>query len=129
MWEDSSHVLDEILDEILQLLRQVTRPTDSRENWQKYLATFSGLASRAASAHLKAGRAPLKALQALESGRGIIASLMMDVRWDISKLQHVNPALWQLYKEMGDQIAAFNDSDAPLINVDQKEHRQFTYEK
>ena len=125
MWEDSSHALDEIL----QLLRQVTRPTDSREKWQKYLATFSGLASRAASVHLKAGRAPLKALQALESGRGIIASLMMDVRWDISKLHRVNPALWQVYQEMGNQIAAFNDSDVPLISVDQKEHRRFTYEK
>ena len=79
--------------------------------------------------HLKAGRAPLKALQALESGRGIIASLMMDVRWDISKLQHGNPALWQIYKTMGNQIAAFNDSDAPLISVDEKKHRRFTYEK
>ena len=124
MWEDSSHVLDQVL----QLLRQVTRPTDSREKWQKDLATFSGLASRTASVHLKAGRSPLKGLQALESGRGIIASLMMDVRWDISGLQNIDLGLWQVYKTMGDQIAAFNDAGAPLISVEQKEHRRFTLE-
>ena len=125
MWEDSSHVLDEVL----QLLRQVTRPTDSREKWQKDLATFSGLASRTASVHLKTGRSPLEALQALESGRGIIASLMMDVRWDISRLQNINLLLWQVYKEMGLQLAAFNNADAPLISVEEKEHRQFTLKK
>ena len=122
-WEDSSHVLDEVL----QLLRQVTRPTDSREELQKNLATFSGLASRAASVHLKAGRSPLKALQALENGRGNITSLMMDVRWDISRLQDIYLGLWQVYKEMGVQIAAFNDNDSPLISVEQ--HRRFTYRK
>ena len=125
MWEDSSHVLDEVL----QLLRQVTRPTDSREKWQKNLATFSGLASQAASVHLKAGRSPLEALQTLESGRGIIASLMMDVRWDTSRLKDIDFCLWENYKLMGDQLAIFNDADAPLISVEQKEHRWYTLEK
>ena len=125
MWEDSSHVLDEVL----QLLRQVTRPTDSREKWQKNLATFSGLASQAASVHLKAGRSPLEALQRLESGRGIIDSLMMDVRWDTSRLKDIDFCLWENYKLMGGQLALFNDADAPLISVEQKEHRRYTLEK
>ena len=125
IWEDSSHVQDEVL----RLLRQVTCPTDSREKWQKTLATFSGLAARAASVHLKAGRSPLEALQTLENGRGIIASLMMDVRWDLSRLQDINPFLWQVYKEMGDQLAAFNNGDAPVTSVEQKKHRRFTFEK
>ena len=125
MWEDSSHVLDEVL----QLLPQVTRPTNSRDKWLKSLATFSGLASLAASVHLKAGKSPLEALQALESGRGIIASLMMDVRWDLSRLQVMDSDLWRVYKTMGDQLAAFNNADAPLTSVEQKEHRQFTLEQ
>lgn len=123
MWEDGSHVLDEVL----QVFCQVTRPTDSREKWLKDLATFSGLASRAASVYLKAGRSPLKALQALESGRGIIASLMMDIRWDISKLQYSYPFFWDTYKTMRNRIAAFNDADASMISVEEKEHRQNTY--
>lgn len=122
-WEDSSHVLNEIL----QLLPQVTRPTDSREKWQKHLRIFSGLASRTASVYLKAGKPPLTALQALESGRGIIASLMMDVRWDLSKLRDIDLGLWQVYKTMGVQIAAFNDNDTPLISAEQREHRRETY--
>lgn len=122
-WEDSSHVLGEIL----KLLPQVTRPTDSREKWQKHLCTLSGLASRTASVHLKAGRSPLTALQALESGRGVIASLMMDLRWDLSKLQDVDPSLWQVYKTMGLLLAAFNDNDTPLMSAEQREHRQNTY--
>lgn len=39
-----------------------------------------------ASVLLEAGKAPFTALQTLESGRRIIANLIMDVRWDLSKL-------------------------------------------
>ena len=119
---DGSHVLNEVL----QLLRQVTRPPDPRKKWQKNFATYSGLA---ASIHLKAGKSPLKALQALESGRGITASRMMDVRWDLSRLQDIDPFLRQVYKEMGEQVAAFNDGEAPLTSAEQKEHRRFTLEQ
>lgn len=121
-WEDSSHVLSHIL----QLLPRVTRPTDSREKWQQRLPTFSGLASETASVLLKTGMSPLTALQALESGRGIIANFMMDMRWDISKLQDIDLGLLQNYKLMGQQMAAFNAHDAPLTSAEQREHQQFT---
>lgn len=124
-WEDSS----QFLNHILQLLPRITRPTDSREKWQQRLPMFSGLASETASVLLKAGMPPLTALQALESGRGIIANFMMDMRWEISKLQDIDLVLWQDYKTMGQQIALFNAFDAPLTSAEQREHQQFTSKK
>ena len=52
---------------------------------------------------------------------------MMDVRWDLSKLQDIDLSLWQVYKTMGVQIAAFNDNDTPLTSAEQREHRRNTY--
>jgi tetratricopeptide (TPR) repeat protein len=101
-WNDAAH----ILVKILHLLPEVTPPTNSRDDLQHTLQQLSGLASSAASIFLKAGKPAVKALQALESGRGIIASLMIDARSDASMLKEKYPELWSRYAECRERIAA-----------------------
>ena len=57
------------------------------------------LASVFASVLLKAGKSSSEVLQALEQGRGVIASLMLDERSDISRLNEEHPELCFQYKQ------------------------------
>jgi tetratricopeptide (TPR) repeat protein len=118
-WEESSHVLNEVV----QLLPQATPPTDSRNNWQRSIRTFSGLASLTASVLLKAGKSPFTALQALESGRGMIASLIMDVRWDVSKLESTHSQLWDTHRIMRYLITGSNGKGSQLIGAMERDER------
>lgn len=52
------------------------------------------------------------------NGRSLVAGLLGTVDIDL--------CLWENYKLMGDQLAIFDDADAPLISVEQKEHRRYT---
>jgi tetratricopeptide (TPR) repeat protein len=126
-WGDSA----QIMERILQLLPQVALPTGSRSDLQHFLRTFAGVASLAASILLKAGEPPFRALQALERGRGIIASLMMDARSDISELRDQYPQLWSRYTKCRDQIALLNEkrsftsrNDQQLLDLTRSNQRQ-----
>jgi CHAT domain/Tetratricopeptide repeat len=101
-WNDAAH----IVKKLLRLLPEITPPANSRDDLQYALRLLSGLASSAASIFLKAGEPAVEALQALESGRGIIASLMIDARSDASMLKEKYPELWSRYAECREQIAA-----------------------
>jgi len=119
-WEESSHVLNEVV----QLLPQATSPTDSRSNWQRSLRTFSGLASLTASVLLKAGKSAFTALQALESGRGIIANLMMDVRWDVSKLERTQyHQLWETHRIMRYLITGSSRKGSQSVGAMERDER------
>jgi hypothetical protein len=113
-WQDSAQVMERIL----QLLPQVALPTGSRSDLQHFLRTFAGVASLAASILLKAGEPPFIALQALERGRGVIASLMMDVRSDILELRDQHPQIWSRYTKCRDQIALLNGKRSFTSNID-----------
>ena len=55
------------------------------------------------------------------NGRSLVAGLLGTVDIDL--------CLWENYKLMGHQLAIFNDADASLISVEQKEHRRYTLKK
>lgn len=103
-WNDAS----DMLGEILELLTDLTLPTNSRDDLQHTLKMLSELSSLSASAFLKAGKSPVEALQALEQARGIIGSYLMESRSDISMLKENYPELSSRYTNCRREIAAID---------------------
>jgi hypothetical protein len=71
---------------------------------QHVLEGPAGLDSMAAAVALNAGKEPIYALELLESGRGIIYSLLMDIRGDLSDLQEQQPELADKFIHFRDQL-------------------------
>lgn len=82
-WEEAGH----FLEEAVKLLPSVTPPSLQHTDKQDMLANFMGLASTAAAVALNSGKSAYDALKLLELGRGVIASLLLDMRGDISDLK------------------------------------------
>ena len=95
-------------DYFFELLPEIILPEKSRNDLQYVLGLLSGIGSRAASVYLKAGNSPVHALQALEKARGIISSLLIDTRSDVSILKEHYPQLWSRYTQCQQHIAALN---------------------
>lgn len=103
-WEKAA----QIVEECLRILPEVTPKTNSRDDLQDTVYKLSGLASFSASIFLKALKGSQKALKALEVGRGIIASLVMDTKHELSMLKENNPDLWSRYTGCQEEIAQAN---------------------
>ncbi|KMU89188.1 hypothetical protein CIHG_07122 [Coccidioides immitis H538.4] len=88
-WEDSSVLLQGAVE----LLPFVSVRSLEHTDKQHMLAQFTGLASAAAAAALKAGKSASQALRLLELGRDIIAGLLMEMRGDITDLKEQYPHL------------------------------------
>ena len=71
------------------------------------LADFAGLASMAAATALNAGKEAHHALQLLELGRGVIASLLLEMRTDVSALREQHPEHAEKF------ISLRNELDSP----------------
>ncbi|PNP52693.1 hypothetical protein THARTR1_06757 [Trichoderma harzianum] len=63
------------------------------------------MASDAAACLLEVTKQPARALATLESGRGVIASLMVNSRSDVSDLQHKDNSLYNRYIELRDAVS------------------------
>ncbi|OAP55931.1 hypothetical protein AYL99_10083 [Fonsecaea erecta] len=98
----------QLLDQVLNILPEVTQPSSARDDLQHILRQLFGLASLTGSVFLKAGRTPGQAFQALERGRGIISSLMMDFRADLSSLKEEDNDKRSQYLRIRHQITAAN---------------------
>ncbi|EPS42003.1 hypothetical protein H072_4038 [Dactylellina haptotyla CBS 200.50] len=88
-WDDASKVLEESVKHLLVITPRSLKNTDK----QGVIGQHFGLASHAARLFLWAGKTPLEALQILELGRGIVTSLMLEIRTDISGLEAAYPDL------------------------------------
>lgn len=84
---------DQFLEEAISLFPSMTPRSLQHIDNQDMLAKFEGLASTAAAVALNAGKSAFDALKLLELGRGVIASLLLDVRGDISDLKEQHPFL------------------------------------
>ncbi|PQE31107.1 CHAT domain-containing protein [Rutstroemia sp. NJR-2017a WRK4] len=121
-WQRAAKVLEVAID----LLPKVTIRSNSRDDLQYALQSLSGIASFTASVFLKAGKSAAQALDVLEKGRGIIASLTIDLRSDESELRAKYPALWSQYTTLRREIAMTtlpvstlnNDSGTPSATQD-----------
>ncbi|KAI8218812.1 TPR-like protein [Colletotrichum sp. SAR 10_86] len=95
-WEEAS----DLLQEAVEFLPSISPRSLSHADKQHMLS----LSSKAAAAMLNANKVPWKALQILELGRGVIAGLLMGMRWDVSDLSKEWPRLADEFKFLCDEI-------------------------
>ncbi|KEF52907.1 uncharacterized protein A1O9_10813 [Exophiala aquamarina CBS 119918] len=113
----------QLLDQILNILPEVTPPSSARDDLQHTLRQFFGLASLTGSVFLKAGRTPAQAFQALEQSRGVISSLMMDFRADLSSLKDKGNDKQAQYLRTRQQIIAANAfRNSALLDISAKDY-------
>jgi CHAT domain-containing protein len=101
-WTQSSAVFEEVL----QILPKISPRTRAKQDMQHALQKLSGAACLAASVFLKSGRAPIEALQILEQGRGIIASLVIDSRSEVTTLRDKHEDLYSRFVELRDTVSS-----------------------
>ncbi|KAI0536692.1 CHAT domain-containing protein [Xylaria digitata] len=99
-WEGSSHLLQQAVETLPEISPRWLKHTDK----QHMLADFVGLASAAAATALNAGKDAHNALRFLELGRGIIASLLIKTRRNISNLQKQHPRLADEFILLRDEL-------------------------
>ncbi|QKX53215.1 uncharacterized protein TRUGW13939_00291 [Talaromyces rugulosus] len=87
-----------ISTEAIELLPRVHSRSLDIQDQQYVLSLFSGLATNACSLALQTGEPPGKAVELLERGRGVILSLLMDDRSDVTGLKAVDPTLYTQYE-------------------------------
>jgi len=114
-WESSSQLLEEAVALLPTLSPRWLRHTDM----QQMLADFAGLASTAASTLLNTRRDAYDALRLLELGRGVIASLFMDMRGDISDLQQQHPDMANEFISLRDELDSPTDSLSLSASIDE----------
>ena len=127
-WDSAARILDIALE----LLPEVVPRTNSRSDLQYTIQQLSGLSVYLASVFLKAGRGAVKALQALESSRGFIASLTVDARSDISELREKHGDIWIQYSKCQEQISAIEsnqESNSNTVLADKIEQRRRHYKE
>ena len=96
----------DLLKDSLDLLPKIAKPINSHDDLQHVLRQLSDLGPQAASVYLKAGKSALESLQAVERCRGVIASLIIDSRSDVSLLEERYPDLGSEYRHLREVIAA-----------------------
>lgn len=104
----------DLLEEAIKLLPAVTPRSLQHTDKQDMLAKFAGLASTAAAVALNAGKSAYDALQLLELGRGVISSLLMDMRGDVSDLKAQHPSLATAFLSLRDELDSLPDIQASV---------------
>jgi tetratricopeptide (TPR) repeat protein len=103
-WEEAYFLLQPAIN----LLPLISPHQIQHSDKQYVLKDFPGVASLAAASALQAGRGAYEALEILERGRGVISSLILNLRTDISKLVAQFPQLAEEY------ISLRNELDSPI---------------
>jgi hypothetical protein len=99
-WEESSNYLEGAILLLPTVSTRLLQHTDK----QHILKDFAGLASAAAATALNAGKEEHEALELLELGRGVIASLLLDLRADISDLRLQHPTLANKFELLRNEL-------------------------
>ncbi|CAM6120360.1 unnamed protein product [Calypogeia fissa] len=112
------------LEAAVRLLPRISPRALTWDDQQCALTTMSGLSAMAASTALLAGKPPPEALALLESGRGIMAGLFINLRSDVSDLDGVSPKLCQEYTVLRQRLSsssqtfeAFQESPLPSTSA------------
>ncbi|KAJ9226752.1 hypothetical protein DTO027B5_1912 [Paecilomyces variotii] len=90
--------------DVVQLLPWLVPRWLNRDDQQHLIKNMTNFSSLAASAVLQAGGSAAEAVEMLEAGRGVIGSLTIDLRADISGLQRIDPLLYNQYIQLRRQI-------------------------
>lgn len=86
------------------LLPEMSPRILARSDQQRRIAMYSPIASLAAATVLDLSGDSVEALRLLEIGRGILASLQLDTRTDITDLESVHPRMSQEFKTLQDEL-------------------------
>ncbi|KAL2845203.1 CHAT domain-containing protein [Aspergillus pseudoustus] len=100
VWGQSAQFFRESL-ELIPMISPLSLPNSDK---QHLLEGFSGMSSMAAAAALNTATPAVEALGLLELGRGVIASLVMDMRADLSDLQVQFPDLASQFIALRDAL-------------------------
>ena len=106
-WEDSYL----ILREAVHLMPVVNTRTLEHSSKEHVIGEFTDLTSMAVAAVLNAGEEPYQALQLLEIGRGVISSILMDMREDLFELKQRHPDLAAEFQRLR------NELDTPELTI------------
>ena len=114
-WKEAALYLAECID----LLPRVVLRSNSNSDHQSNLEQLSNLGPLTASIFLNAGKSALESLQALEKARGIISSLIMDSRSDVSLLKEGHPELCAEYQGLREVVASslFGDASSSFTSM------------
>ena len=93
-----------LLRTAVELLPIIGSRTLAQSDRQYNLSQFGGITSRAASISLECGEEPYEALQLLEIGRGVLASLQLEVRSDITALKASYPDIAQQFENIRERL-------------------------
>lgn len=117
-WE-SAHKLQEQAVKLFPSLSPRYLPNTDKQNM---LGEFSGFASVFASVALNAGKKAYDALRLLELGRGIISSLALEMRGDLSELEAGHPGLAMEFIRLRDELdSQWNNQTTSSDNVTMRE--------
>jgi hypothetical protein len=99
-WTEASTYLDYAVG----LLHTLSPRHMQNINKQNMLKRFAGLGAHAAAAALNADKEASYALQQLELGRGVISSLTLDLRTDLSSLRETHPDWADQFSRLRDML-------------------------
>ncbi|RKK74919.1 hypothetical protein BFJ68_g17580 [Fusarium oxysporum] len=88
----------------IELVPLLAPPSLQNTDKQHLLSQAVGFASSAAAIALHVGKGPIPAIELLETGRGVLASSLQDMRTDLSTLHQQYPELARSFVELRDQL-------------------------
>lgn len=92
-----------MIDKAVQLLPTASPREIHRDDQQRILSMFGGFAAEASALSIK-NKDPVRALQLLEIGRGVMASTQLDMRSDITELEKAQPKLAAKFKFLREEL-------------------------
>lgn len=99
----------ELLDDAIKLLPSLS-PRGLKTSDQQYkLKPVAELSHEAATAAIRSKRSPVDILRLLESSRGVMASLLLETRTEISELRESHPVLVDQFESLRDEIDSHSE--------------------
>ncbi|MFC0598006.1 CHAT domain-containing protein [Streptomyces palmae] len=108
LWE----VADEAYGLAIGLLPKIAARHLSHDDHLRQLSQLAGLATDAAAAAIRNGE-PVRALELLEQGRGLLIGDILDTQHDLGRLAEVEPSLAEALRDAGDRLATEVDPHLP----------------
>ncbi|KAF5627036.1 TPR Domain containing protein [Fusarium sp. NRRL 52700] len=108
---------EKLVEKAVDLLPKISPLALDRSDQEYALSDISGLSCYATSIALEAGSGASKALRIQESGRGVIAGLIISARNDISDLEASAPEIAAEYKECRDLLTTATTLPFPASGI------------
>lgn len=119
-WEDAY----QLMEQAMKLLPSISPRRLSNTDKQDMLSEFTGMASGSAAVALNAKKTPYAALKLLELGRGVISSLALDMREDLSHLEAKYPSLAEKFVCIRDELdSQWRDKTTSTETIAMRESR------